>query len=152
MKKRSKEISIAIFIDDDYNIAFQLRGDHSRSGAKYGFWGGGSKPGETPKQTLLRELKEELNYTPDKFRLWNKHLYVVDDVEEYMGMEITVNAFLALLTDEVKKLTINEGAGMVVMPLTKALKEPGWHKEDKTLLELLDTFLKSKQFLGEPEV
>ncbi|MCX6744328.1 MAG: NUDIX domain-containing protein [Candidatus Parcubacteria bacterium] len=30
----------------------------------FGFWGGGIESGETPDQTLTREMKEELNFEP----------------------------------------------------------------------------------------
>jgi len=45
------------------NLLLQERGSYSKVGEKHGYFGGNIERGEKPKDALIRELKEELNYT-----------------------------------------------------------------------------------------
>lgn len=54
----------------------------------FGFWGGGIEAGETPEQTLIREMKEELNFDPKGYQHFKdfefgvlksiKHIYILE--------------------------------------------------------------------------
>jgi len=43
-----RNVAIVIFYDDKENIIFQERGSASKTGEKYGSWGGQIESGETP--------------------------------------------------------------------------------------------------------
>ena len=41
----------------------------------FGFWGGGIEKNETPEQGLLREVKEEMDYTPSSYHFFGKYVF-----------------------------------------------------------------------------
>jgi len=41
----------------------------------FGFWGGGLEKKETPKQALIREVKEELDYKPDNLHYFGEYSF-----------------------------------------------------------------------------
>jgi 8-oxo-dGTP pyrophosphatase MutT (NUDIX family) len=47
--------------------------DAKRAPGFFGFFGGGAEENETPEETLLREIKEELNYDLKSFNFFNKY-------------------------------------------------------------------------------
>ncbi len=68
MEEKRKISSIVPYkIENDTVFVFlQKRSDNAnRYPGLFGFFGGGKEEGETPEETLLRETKEELDYTPD---------------------------------------------------------------------------------------
>ncbi|MCX6791383.1 MAG: NUDIX domain-containing protein [Candidatus Gribaldobacteria bacterium] len=65
-------------------VYLQKRSDNAkRAPGKFGFFGGGIDGAETPEQALVREIKEELDYTPDNF------LYL-EEFEKVWNLERTV--------------------------------------------------------------
>ena len=67
----TKAGSVILFEDERGRIAFQLR--DNRPDVSYpdywGLFGGWSEPGETPAQTILREMSEELGLSLDRSQL-----------------------------------------------------------------------------------
>lgn len=61
----------AILLDNDNNILLLQEAPYKAN--EWGFPGGGSEQDETPEQTIIRELKEEL--TTDKFKILFKSAY-----------------------------------------------------------------------------
>lgn len=55
-----KKVSIVLFYDNHGNILIQDRREMSKWGEEYGFFGGSVEEGESHKQALKRELREEL--------------------------------------------------------------------------------------------
>jgi 8-oxo-dGTP pyrophosphatase MutT (NUDIX family) len=45
----------------------------SRHPGFFGFFGGGADDNETPEETLLREIKEELDFIPDNFNHFGRY-------------------------------------------------------------------------------
>ena len=120
--KYSREISVAVFIDKDKNVLLQNRTNHSKAGEKYGFFGGGIEPNETSEEALIRELKEELNYTPNTFQYIGSHEFIVDEESSYKGKLIKVNYFISPITEHLLDTKVNEGVGMELVPLEKAVQ------------------------------
>jgi mutator protein MutT len=53
------------------HIFLQKRADDAeRAPGLFGFWGGGAEGNETPEETMLREIKEELDYAPKDYELF----------------------------------------------------------------------------------
>jgi 8-oxo-dGTP diphosphatase len=70
---KHREISVIVFHDNKGNILIQDRHKHSKYGEKYGFFGGGIEKGETPKQAIIREIREELNYPLKDLKFFKKY-------------------------------------------------------------------------------
>ncbi len=115
-----------IFYDDDLNIFVQERGEHSRLGEKYGFFGGKIKEGETPRQAIKRELLEELGYVPERLDYWLKDSYLWEQEGKYKDWLISCHVFLSPITPELEKSKILEGKGAVKMSLERVISEEGF--------------------------
>ena len=48
--------------------------DTKRDPGLFGFFGGGRENNETPEETLLREVKEELDFVPDNVNYFGKYI------------------------------------------------------------------------------
>lgn len=61
--KTPKQVAVVLFYNPEGFILLQDRRKISKWGEEYGFFGGTVEAGETPKQTIRRELREELELT-----------------------------------------------------------------------------------------
>lgn len=139
--QKIRRVSIAIFYDSLKNVIVQERGSHSKNGEKYGFWGGSIEEGESPKEAIDRELREELNYTPDNIDFWLKHAHVVADGGKYDGWLIELHVFLSPITKSLETSKIEEGSGMSKFNIDEAISKEGFSDTDKFLLEKLKVYL-----------
>jgi 8-oxo-dGTP pyrophosphatase MutT (NUDIX family) len=64
---------------DTKRLCLQLRSDSSTYGGTWSFWGGKQEKSETPFQTLLRELNEEIGTIPNIQKVYPIHKYVSRD-------------------------------------------------------------------------
>lgn len=60
-------------------MLLQLRKPDRKNKNYWGFWGGGSEPGELPVQTIERELQEELGFLPEITKFYPIHKMVSND-------------------------------------------------------------------------
>ena len=93
-------VAIAILYREG-KFLLQLRDDIPgiRYPGHWAFFGGHIEPGETPEIALLRELQEEIGYTPPSAFLFRC----------YSEAEVVRHVFHAQLTVDVKDLTLKEG-------------------------------------------
>ena len=118
----NRVVAVVLFYDKDLNILLQDRGMHSKFGEKYGFWGGGIEKGETPKQTIKRELQEELSYTPENIEYWGHYSFTLIPTNEIYHGEM----FVSPITEELLNAKVNEGAGKIIIPLAQAIKNKNY--------------------------
>ncbi len=97
--------SVVLLVDADNRIAMQLREDIPNLPAanQWGLFGGLIDAGETPKQTALREIYEELtvHLNPDRLHFYRKH-YI-------SAQNLTTWIFEYHLTNELNNTVLNEG-------------------------------------------
>lgn len=102
-RKKSKEVVVVLpYIGQ--NILMQLRDvnpiiDYP---GHWGFFGGTVEPDEKPKETALRELWEELNFSPKKiYKLSTDYVPIPNNILSH--------AFFCSLTVPLKDLILSEG-------------------------------------------
>lgn len=84
------------------NILLQLRKPDRKNVSYWGFWGGSSQEGETPIQTIYRELGEELGMVPEITKIYPLHKMVSNNQSfEYNTFLITIpEEFVPTINDE----------------------------------------------------
>lgn len=88
--------------EDTKRILLQLRRPDRKNKNYWGFWGGGVEPGETPIQTINRELTEELGFLPDIIKYYPLHNMTSNDESfEYITFLATVpTEFIPIINNE----------------------------------------------------
>lgn len=102
---------------------------------KWGFFGGGMDPGESPKQAALRECEEELNYRPENITFLTSFQYVDKKHGDFGTQHFFTAPFPGF-----EKLIQKEGDHMELMSLDKAF--PIFMKEAGTNLPALEALQK----------
>jgi len=141
MSVNTKDMAIVIFHDKQGNVFVQERGENSKVGEKFAFWGGGIDERETPKQALIRELREELRYVPEKFVFWKIHSFIMEEGGKYNGWLISLHTFFSPAPEGLENFKVYEGKGIVKMNLSKAASNSGFHAKDRELLQSLKAAL-----------
>ena len=118
-----KCVGCLIYDTDKEMFLLQQRSKTSTHRLKWGFWGGKLEKGENFAEGLKREIKEELNASPDFDRLYpldvflsddNQFIYysfvmVVDNFDEFTISNTETNDFIWLPLDFIEKIDIHPG-------------------------------------------
>ena len=99
-----KKVSVALFYNEEGKIILQDRRKKSKWGEKYGLFGGKAENGETPKQTIDRELKEELELKNYHLELFKKYTWKNPET----GVKVERTVYLGAMPD-ISKLVCHEG-------------------------------------------
>ena len=99
-----KKISVILFYDKKGNILIQDRKQRSKWGEEYGFFGGAAEEGETPEETLKRELMEELELSLNRPELFKRYEHRSTET----GVVIERNVYLSNMPN-ISKLNCHEG-------------------------------------------
>lgn len=114
-----RDVSIIVLVDTENRILLQYRDEKAKRFAlEWGFFGGGMKEGETPEQTLYREIKEELAYTPYSPKLIWQQEYTIPELGE-SGTE-----YVFLEKYDGSPLNLSEGGSMQWCTLDEATALP----------------------------
>ncbi len=128
-----KTVALILPYNDKFEIILQKRKGFINKPVEvdYGFFGGHLEKGETVRQALKREIKEELNIDIKDIKsleFFNKYQYEIKEKE----ILVELHVFLCKIEDVVK-MKVNEGK-----PATLKLKEAinlNISKMDKQILE-----------------
>lgn len=134
-KMKIRNVAIVIFYDQDLNILVQERGEYSKVGEKYGFFGGQIKEGEEPEEAMERELLEEINFIPKDLQYWLKYSYIIPEEGLYKDWLVNCSVFLAPVTKELENCQVSEGKGMLKISLEKVIEEDGFPKNSTAFLK-----------------
>jgi ADP-ribose pyrophosphatase YjhB (NUDIX family) len=103
-------IAVGLIVAADGRILLQHR--DAKPGLEgaglWGLFGGHVEPGEHPTQTFLREMREELAWSPRHFELWS-----IRNVD-HDGWHATSHAYAAHLDVPFDALVLGEGQGMAL--------------------------------------
>jgi len=100
----TRKVSIIVFYDDKGNVLLQDRRKRSKWGEEYGIFGGKIEEGENPEQSLLREIKEELDITLEDYSLFKKYSQELRSINHVAVR----NVFIAKMPD-LSKVNVQEG-------------------------------------------
>ena len=133
-----KQIKCAgvIFIDGNHKILLEDRRRINKHGEHWSFFGGSVEKGETIKNCLLREVKEELNYDLKKYKFFLKYVFQVKD------LNLTYYMYIAK-TPDLKKLKVHKKASLKKLTIKQVLRlkiTPA----DKEILRKLQIYLSNE--------
>ncbi|MFH1073369.1 MAG: NUDIX domain-containing protein [Nanoarchaeota archaeon] len=112
-----RNVSVAIIYTEDGKLLFQDRDGIAKFGEKYDFFGGGIEEGETPKDAILRELKEELDFDFSDVKTFKTYEYTIDEKNSR-----TFNVFI-IKVPTLDKIKVLEGKGAKTFTYKEALKQ-----------------------------
>jgi 8-oxo-dGTP pyrophosphatase MutT (NUDIX family) len=135
MTEKKLNCAAVVFFDKENGKAvLQKVGPESKYGDKQHFFGGKMEAGETPYETVMRELSEELEYKPEGIMFWKKFEYRIDEKNNYFdGWDITMNMFVAPISSGLLSSPVHEGEGMLYLKYEEALGLEGWGKNNKII-------------------
>jgi len=114
----------ALLVTEDGRYLMQLRDDFSwlRVAGHWGLFGGRVEAGETPREALFRELREELEFTPTVARWFIETASVIPQ----LGVPPSQKTFfeVPVTPAEVECLPLHEGRAKRLFTLDDLLREP----------------------------
>jgi len=141
-----RKVAIIIFYDDRKRILLQDRRGISKVGEEWGFFGGEIKENETPKQAVVRETKEELNFDLKEYRYVGEYSYEIEDsLKKKFNFNFDIvlcKVFIAPLKDNLSKLKLKEGKKMQLFSLEEAEKLKMVCEEDINMVRRLKKILR----------
>jgi len=124
------------YVDD--KVLMQLRDEKVGIAfpGHWGFFGGAIDEGEQPKETALRELKEELDFQPDD-------LHWLETVALSEFDDQVIHSFFCPLTVPVERLILKEGMDSGLFTLQEVLAKKLYSKKMKRTFPIVDS-----EFIG----
>ena len=109
-------VALIIFYDKRKRILLQYRKDGLGKGEDWGFLGGTIEKGETPKQTLIREVREELNHELKEYGFIGKFIKTDNKRTSH------IYVYISPLKDKLSRFKQLEGTRMRLFSLKEAHK------------------------------
>lgn len=110
----------AIFYDSKHRLLLEDRRRISKHGEHWSFFGGHVEKGETIKQALLREIKEELSHHLVNYTFFRKYDFYVNS-KKFGRVNMIYHMYIAKMPD-LSKLKPHKGAGMKLFSIKQAMK------------------------------
>ena len=138
-EQKKYTVAAAIIIDDKGRLLLQKKDSGYRwKKNAWSMWGGHIKEGETPKEAMIREMKDETGLNEDEYTLEQIEDYVYEG--HLVGMDIRMDhsMFLVTYTGSLAKIQLGEGGGFAFFEKDEL---PGLSMVDPTK-EAVELYLK----------
>ncbi len=135
-----RTVALIVFFDKNKKVLLQSRIGISKYGEEWSYFGGGVEKDETPKQAIIREIKEELSFdlTKINFKYIGKYDILFYN-DKYFGNSFF---FIAQLDEDIlNKFNQKEGKSYKLFTIEEAKKlNPGCilQKTDFLILDLIN--------------
>lgn len=112
-------IAAALLVTTDGRYLFQLRDDKHMLPLRnhWALFGGAVEPGEDGHAAILREIQEELNYTPTQCTWYHEAIYVLPRRENRVVRKVFFKIPVALR--DVETMILSEGSDMRLMTIAE---------------------------------
>ena len=131
-------VAFIVFYDEKNRILMQDRTGISRYGEEWNFFGRQVEEGESPKEGLLREIKEELTYDLKDYEFVSKRTN--KSLKGYIGTEYM---YASPLGNKLDLFDQKEGDDMKLFSIEEAKKLKLFTGHEK-LLEDIENYLEKK--------
>ena len=128
------EVVCAIIENDNGEIFISKRGPGRALQNKWEFPGGKVEENETHEETIIREIKEELNSKIKPIKYVGKSYYEYTNLSPYNDFSITLYAYLSKLVEG--NLELSEHIDSKFVPI-KDLSSFDFAEADKPLIKML---------------
>ena len=85
----------------------------------WAFFGGEVDPGEAPEDAVIREVKEELTYSPHNCRWFHEAVYILP--RHHRNVIRKAYYLIRIKTEEVQSMVLCEGSDLRLMTVSKIL-------------------------------
>jgi len=111
----------AVIFTQDGRYLMQLRDDKPGLALRdhWAFFGGEVDPGEAPEDAILREVQEELTYSPNNCRWFHEAVYILP----LHGRNVVRKAYylIEIKPEEVTSMVLCEGSDLKLMTINEIL-------------------------------
>lgn len=138
-----RTVAIVIFYDQKGNILLQNRKGIDKSGEEWGFFGGGLEKNETPKESLKREVKEEIGHKLKNYKFIGEYENQYFNPKTKRQRKIHRFIFISSFTKDLLNKKVIEGTGSKLFNITEAKKLKLIPGDDK-VLDIVEKFLQKE--------
>ncbi|OGC43768.1 hypothetical protein A3J98_00580 [candidate division WS6 bacterium RIFOXYC1_FULL_33_10] len=121
-----------IFLTSDNKVLLEDRRKINKHGEHWSFFGGSVEKGETHKQAMKREIKEEMGYDIKKYSYFKKYTFIPTNKPD---LQLTYHMYLAKAPD-IDTLNIHSRGGIKVFTLKQALRLKITEKDKEILNDI----------------
>lgn len=129
-----RKVAIIVPYTSDYKILLQKRNSISRYGELWSFFGGGIEKGESAKDAILRECKEELDFYPKSLFYFGK---IKDKIRE---QHVHYNIFVTFVVEDSSRFTVKEGDGLDFFTVSEAKRLKLIPRLDEKTLKIVQEY------------
>ncbi|MGM5481649.1 MAG: NUDIX domain-containing protein [Nanobdellota archaeon] len=127
--KKIIEVAEIVFYDDYNRLLLQGREGISKFGEEWTFFGGRLEAGETPKQALTREIKEELEYELKEYR------FLMYQKQEMTEEITTIQHIYIGDAPELSEVNLREGSDIRFFTIEEARKLKKFPRDNEIIKE-----------------
>ena len=119
-----KRLALMVFYDDKNRVLLQDRSNMSKWGEEYGYFGGSIDGNESPSDTVIREIQEELEFKIHKPKYLGKYESIGKPLKDpSIEIKVIQEVFFIKITEkDYQKMVLHEGVDKKWFSISDAKK------------------------------